>query len=872
MTLKKFSERSIFVLLLQIISLAAAYFVTGKLGTLLAIPPGYATILFPASGIALACILLCGNRVFSGVLIGSFLLNLSTSTITNDFINNLNLVGITFLIACGSTVQAIVGAYLVRIFVGFPQEFADAKNVLLFLFYGGIVSALVNSTLSVSLLVVTGQIPTVDFFVNWLTWWGGDALGIMIFTPVFLVWISGFASFHGRRLAITLPILVMFAITVVAVFYEITSSNERVKIAFEKNTEAMSFELNNSLTANLNVLRSLYSFYAASKTVSSKDFSTFVTHSLDDFKGVQALGYNHRVLASEREVFEKNMRLEGYSNFKITEHDADKKLVPAGNRPEYYPVAIIEPFKGNEKAVGYDINSETIRHEAIERAIDTDALTLTAKIILVQEKNKQNGFLAFIPVYNHNLPHETIEERRIAISGLVTAVLRGNDIIKAALDSHNLAEFSYRLVDVTTTGTEDLIYASNEKEFVPFVLQRKSFLSEEQSLIYSTILPIGGRTWRFDVVPTPNYFIKNRSANAWLILLGGIVLTVLTSVVSLVSSGHLRKRKELLDDAIITNRQLALKSAEAEAWISEFSMSNAQLAKVNEELSLQNAELALAYQRNESLYQQVNQMQKLESIGRLTSGIAHDFNNILACMLGYNGMNEYISEDISDETLKTELANNTKQINDAGQRAVSLIEKMMAYCRQEPKEGKIDVKPTQGVIKEVLAMLLPALTSRIQLEFIDDCHVDHECNTCEIRTSCEMSDIQIDAIDLHQILTNLAVNARDAMKENGGKISVSLNVVTIENRHCLACILPVNGSFIELSVSDNGTGIEEAIINRIFDPFFTTKQQGEGTGLGLSAVSGMVHRASGHILIDSNLTEPNRGTTFRLLFPLVSNK
>ena len=574
MILKNVSERSTFILLLQIIGVAAAYFVTGKLGTILAIPPGYATIVFPASGIALACILIYGNRIFWGVLLGSFFLNISTSAITNDFVENLNSTGIAFLIASGSSIQAIVGAYLVRRFADFPNEFADEKSVLLFLFYGGIVSALVNSTFSVSLLVVTGQISVVEYFINWLTWWGGDALGIMIFTPLFLVWMSRFSAFQGRRLAITVPIFVMFGITVLAVFYEITSSNERVKIGFEKSTEAMNLELNNSLRANLNVLRSLNSFYAASKTVSSKDFNTFVTQSLDDFKGIQALGYNHRVLASEREAFEKNMRLEGYSNFQITERDADKKLIRAGNRPEYYPVAIIEPFKGNEKAAGYDIHSDAIRHEAIDRAIDNDALALTAKIILVQEKNKQNGFLAFIPVYHHNLPHETIEERRRNVSGLVTVVLRGCDIITEVLDSYNLASLSYRLVDITS-GAEDLIFASNEKEFVPFVLQRKSIFSEEQTLIYSTILPIGGRTWRFDVVPTASYFVQNRSANAWLILLGGIILTVLTSVVSLVSSGHQRKLQQLLSGEVVMNHELALKSAEAEAWISEFSMANA---------------------------------------------------------------------------------------------------------------------------------------------------------------------------------------------------------------------------------------------------------------------------------------------------------
>jgi signal transduction histidine kinase len=258
-------------------------------------------------------------------------------------------------------------------------------------------------------------------------------------------------------------------------------------------------------------------------------------------------------------------------------------------------------------------------------------------------------------------------------------------------------------------------------------------------------------------------------------------------------------------------------------------------------------------------------MQKLESIGRMTSGIAHDFNNILACMLGYNGMNEYIAEDLTDKTLKLDLANNTEQINIAGQRAVKLIEKMMAYCRQDSKEGKVDVKPTQEVINQVLVMLRPALTSRIKLEFVDEYHINKD-ESGEL--SYSESDIQIDATDLHQILTNLAVNARDAMKEHGNTITIFLKKVTDEEVYCAACAGSVKGNFIELSVMDNGTGIDVNILPRLFDPFFTTKPQGEGTGLGLSTVSGMVHQSGGHILIDSNMTEPNRGTTFRLLFPI----
>ncbi|MEI7839981.1 MAG: ATP-binding protein [Methylococcaceae bacterium] len=312
------------------------------------------------------------------------------------------------------------------------------------------------------------------------------------------------------------------------------------------------------------------------------------------------------------------------------------------------------------------------------------------------------------------------------------------------------------------------------------------------------------------------------------------------------------KRAEELD---ITNDNLIALYDEKTALVTDLMIANEELIFQSIETEKRATELTQSYDENALLNDQVNHMQKLESLGQLTAGIAHDFNNILACILGYNELNQCVSEDMTDEELKINLERNTKQIDFAGQRAVSLIQKMMTYCRQNVKTANINVKPTLAIIDEVLAMLRPALTSRIKIELALNPQPCHQ-------------NIEIDAIDLHQILTNLVVNARDAMKERGGIITISLKTVTRLNKHCVACAEMVDGDFIELSVADNGTGIEPHIISRIFDPFFTTKQVGEGTGLGLSTVIGMVHQSHGHVLIDSNLIEPNQGTVFKLLFPI----
>ena len=258
-------------------------------------------------------------------------------------------------------------------------------------------------------------------------------------------------------------------------------------------------------------------------------------------------------------------------------------------------------------------------------------------------------------------------------------------------------------------------------------------------------------------------------------------------------------------------------------------------------------------QRNEMLRQQVNQMQKLDSIGRLTAGIAHDFNNVLASILGYNDFNQDISNEMPESPLKHELRHNVEQVKIAANRAVDLINKMLTYTRQKVPRKTKDTKPTAQVIEEVVNMLRSGLTSKFQVEL----NLDASLN------------IDVDTIDMHQIMTNLLVNARDAMRQQGsGMIKIQLQIVRNLNGHCDACFTQITGDFIELSVSDTGTGIDKETIKHIFDPFFTTKSVGEGTGLGLSVVNGIVRDSGGHLIVDSEL---GKGTTFRLIFPLTSN-
>ncbi len=249
-----------------------------------------------------------------------------------------------------------------------------------------------------------------------------------------------------------------------------------------------------------------------------------------------------------------------------------------------------------------------------------------------------------------------------------------------------------------------------------------------------------------------------------------------------------------------------------------------------------------------ALQQQLNHLQKLESIGRLTAGIAHDFNNILASILGYNELNKINAEDMPDNEFKADFLHNSAQVDVAGSRAVDLIKKMLAYCRQEEEHKSNARLELSDVLNKILIMLheiIPA-TITIKANLVDDVY------------------ITIDETDFYQIIVNLFVNARDALNKAKGTIELSIYLVDFQSHICSACQEKISGKFVEIKISDTGDGINPTKLAHIFEPFFTTKKVGEGTGLGLSVVSGIIHNMDGHILVESEL---GKGTTFKLLFP-----
>ncbi|MGC8493574.1 MAG: PAS domain-containing hybrid sensor histidine kinase/response regulator [Syntrophobacteraceae bacterium] len=237
---------------------------------------------------------------------------------------------------------------------------------------------------------------------------------------------------------------------------------------------------------------------------------------------------------------------------------------------------------------------------------------------------------------------------------------------------------------------------------------------------------------------------------------------------------------------------------------------------------------------------QLRQAQKMEALGTLAGGVAHDFNNILNIIMGYTELSKMEVEEGSA------VAQNLEEVFAASTRAKELVQQILAFSRRS-ENRKLCLQP--GIIvKEAMKMLRPSLPS-----------------TIEIKTELlGRSPVLADPTQLHQVLMNLCTNAGHAMRDKGGVLEVMLDDRVLgddEARHYDG-LQP--GAYVELRVRDTGGGIEPGIIDSIFDPFFTTKKQGEGTGLGLSVVHGIVKSHGGTINVQSTLGE---GAAFTVLIP-----
>lgn len=248
----------------------------------------------------------------------------------------------------------------------------------------------------------------------------------------------------------------------------------------------------------------------------------------------------------------------------------------------------------------------------------------------------------------------------------------------------------------------------------------------------------------------------------------------------------------------------------------------------------------LAEKERAGLQEQLIQSQKMESVGRLAGGVAHDFNNMLSVI---NGNAEMALEDL---TPSNPLYKTLKDILNAGERSANLTRQLLAFARKQTIDPK--VLDLNDIVGNMLKMLQRLIGEGVRLVWAP---------------GKPLGSINADPTQIDQVLANLVVNARDAIDDTG-RITIETANVSYDEAYCKGRADCLPGEYVLLAVSDNGTGMNKEVMARIFEPFFTTKRSGEGTGLGLATVYGIVRQNGGFVNVYS---EPGKGTTFRIYLP-----
>ena len=263
-----------------------------------------------------------------------------------------------------------------------------------------------------------------------------------------------------RRFAPVGLVVVAGCLLSLAAFYT-TDEFERHRAGetFELAAADRIFAVEHQIRMALEVLRSIVTFYDSSQYVARDEFHSFVGPSLARFAGIQALEWIPRVPDSERPAFEQAARVAGHGEFRFTERNASGEVVSAARRETYFPVYYLEPFAGNEKALGFDLASNPVRLAALESARDSGRLTASGRVTLVQERGRQSGVLVFAPIYRRGEPRDTAAERRRNLAGYALGVFRVGDLVSAAFRSDpsrngGPAEFDLYIYDGDGNGRE----------------------------------------------------------------------------------------------------------------------------------------------------------------------------------------------------------------------------------------------------------------------------------------------------------------------------------------------------------------------------------------------------------------------------------
>jgi len=868
---------------------AFCYLILAAVGIMLAIPPGYASPIFPAAGFAVAIMLCFGYRAWPSIMLGSFVLNLFLTqnlgtTLTASIL-------IALAIAAGASLQAYVAARLVQSIVKEQWRKMEAINSIIYtLLLAGPAACLVAASNANLILYLSGLISSEELPYSWWNWWVGDSLGVLVMLPICLAIILRHERIWKNRIKAALLPIMLVIIMAASSFVGISRlENEYFKKQVFEHGENFKHLLQQRFTAHQEAIAAMRRLIEVTPEMTIDQFEYFTHATLLDNPDIAALSVNAYVKADQRDDFEQRMRqMLNELRFRITEIDSEGGLVTAGQREDYVAVQFISPLESNAAAIGYDINSESVRHEAIRSAMLTGKPAVTAPIQLVQGQTDNPGLLVLHPAFYQDAKVAADPE----IFAFAVGVLNINQMVDAATAKERQPSLRYRIVDGQDPSALPIYQTSVESS-----VMGADFMAEFD-------LMLADRYWRIDVTPTQYYLQQMRSWTAWAVGVGGLLAVAMLQILVLTITGQnsiiRRKVEEQTRELRSKNKVISDRNAQLDAvfqcspdgliafaedgTIKYANPALLTMLELQEERGMeatkldallkerlvpgQNFKGVAAYFSEPGLQQQAYilnlvspkklclqvlgihtgarniprilyfrdvtqefEIQKMKS--DFLSHAAHELRTPMTTILGYTELllsREY-SKEVRDELLQT-VQRQTSLI-------VSMINDLLDLARIEA-----NIQPKLNFASVDLVALIKELKSELTFD-------EQRWPVKLILPEAPLS-VRGDRQKLRQAIMNLIVNAQKYSPQ-GGQIVIRLTTLPA---HAL------------LSIEDHGIGMSEAELGHIGEKFWRADTSGTspGTGLGVSIVSEIVQSHGGTLHFSST---PGQGTVASIQLPTI---
>jgi signal transduction histidine kinase len=591
------------------------------------------------------------------------------------------------------------------------------------------------------------------------------------------------------------------------------SAHELDAVRFENAIQSASDRITARMELYLALLRGGRALFST-QDVTREDWREYARQ-LDihaRYSGIQGIGYTERIAPEALGDVAARMRAEGVEGFRVW---------PATVRAEYHSILYLEPLdRRNAAAIGYDMFTNPVRREAMERARDTDAAALSGRVTLVQEIEgpTQAGFLIYLPIYRDDDSPATVAKRRADLQGFVYAPFRADDLFTGIFGTEVDPRVAFRVYDGRGTDLESLLHDSRTAGIEP---------APDAGLSVRTVLEVGGRPWTIEFIPTAAFQRQSRYAFVPVVGILGLLVSVLLFGLSHAQARAQRAAERSAGEA----EHLAAKIREQAAQVT-IQMEEEQA--LNERLEAANDALRTAQAFSEAAREEAEEANLAKS--QFLANMSHELRTPLNAIAGYVELLEMEIRGSVTDAQRADLA----RIRHAQQHLLRLITDVLNFAKLEAGRVEFHLEPVsmRAAVAAVEDLIAPLAASR------------------EITYRRPQGDpgvlVHADPVKLQQVILNLLSNAVK-FTDAGGTIEVTWEEA---------------GDRVDLHVRDTGRGIPANRQAAIFEPFVQVDanltRTTAGTGLGLAISRELAHGMGGEIRVES---EVGAGSTFTLRLP-----